>query len=255
MNPPYLISTLLQKNLRVSHGFFTRLGGVSDGLFNSLNTGRFKGDSDDNVFENRHRIANVFGKTLDDLIIVTQRHTNIVHLVDSPWQDTPPEGDALITTNPNLILSIQTADCVPILLADSEKPLVAAIHAGWKGALSGVVVNTVQKMLSMGASPETLTAAIGPCIWQDSYEVDDAYKSQFEGFDQLFKQNRPGHFLFNLPGYVEAQLKKLGIQNISPSLADTCTQQHLFFSNRRAFLNQESTFGVQLSVIKIEQKN
>jgi hypothetical protein len=251
MHPPYVLSPVLQKLPHISHGFFTRVGGVSYGLFQSLNTGRFKGDSDQMVFENRRRIAHALGGGLSNLVILTQKHTNTVHVVDSPWDHDPPHGDGLVTNTPNLILGIQTADCVPVLLADSKKPVVAAVHAGWKGALSGIVENTVTEMIRLGATPQTLVAALGPCIWQESYEVDQAYHDQFPKHSHLFSKGRSGHYYFDLQGYVMECLKTLGVSNITPSIADTCEQEHLFFSNRRAYLRQEDSFGVQLSAIKL----
>jgi YfiH family protein len=251
MSIPYFLSPALNKLPHVKHGFFTRLGGVSGDIFQSLNTGRFKGDDDANVLENRRRIAATFGQDLHNPVILTQKHTDQVFMVHGPFEGQPPEGDALITTTPNLILGVQTADCVPILLADSEKNIVGAVHAGWKGALSGIVENTVLRMIELGATPQTLVAAIGPCIWQDSYEVDTAYKAQFSKSEHLFKPGKPGHYYFDLPAYVVEKLNGLGVNQITASLANTCVQEHLFFSNRRAYLRRQGSFGVQLSVIGI----
>ncbi len=248
-----LKSPLLTKIPRISHAFTTRQGGISKGLFSTLNAAMEKGDNLADVLENRRRIADHVGGSLDQLITLRQTHSNQVIVATNAWlHPDRPEGDALITCSKNLIIGIITADCVPVLLADAEAGIIAAVHAGWKGATSHIIQNTIQKMKDLGATASKIIASIGPCIWQESYEVDQAFYENLPNDHKFFIPSiKENHWMFNLPGYVEQQLKSSGITQICSSPYNTYVEEDLFFSNRRRMHRQESTFGCSLSCIKL----
>lgn len=242
----------------LNHGFFTRRGGESTGLFQTLNLGLSKGDCPKAVIKNRERIANFFNQPLPSLCFAKQVHGNKALFIETPYDlDNPPQGDALITNIPGLIMGVQTADCVPVLLHDSEIPLVGALHGGWKGALSGIVENTIDMMVKQGAKRKTITANIGPCITQDSYEVDRKF------YDRFLKKNKRwtcffnegqqgGKYFFDLRGFIHHTLREAGVQTIHTLNQNTYSNEALFFSCRRAFHKGEKTFGNQASCIMIQ---
>jgi len=259
-----LKSSFIEKYDCFSHGFTTRQGGVSTGHFSSLNVGVFKeaerADNPDHVRENYQRIADHLGGTSDRLLTLRQIHSNHVVVVDRPWScGTPlnpnpkdrPEGDALITQTPGLIIGVVTADCVPILLADPSSQMVGVIHAGWKGAESGIIHNTVTEMVRLGAQPETLIAAIGPCIWQKSYEVSPQFYEEFSFSKSYFIPGINGHWYFDLPGFVYDQLEGEKITQISRSPANTYENPDQFFSYRRKTHLNELLYGNGFSGIMI----
>jgi YfiH family protein len=249
---PYLTSHQLQNIPYIQHGFFGRIGGVSQGYFGTLNTGLEKGDIDSHVLENRDRIADQFGLRKENLILLRQEHTNVVHKIlgSELFKREIPIGDGFVTDSPNFLLGIQTADCVPLLLADKSKPIIGAAHAGWKGAIGGVIENTVNAMVDLGSRVDNIIAAIGPCIWQDSYEVTLEFLGNFKNTPQFFKSGRDtDHHQFDLPGYVEYRLQEIGILSISSSPADTYKNSEQFFSYRRKTIRGEEKMGNQVSVI------
>ena len=252
---PYLTSSLLKEIPYLQHGFFTRVGGESSGFYATLNTGFEKGDDPEAIYENRRRICKTFDLTPEDLGLVRQEHTDIVYTITKPFpKEATPVGDALITTTPNLLIGVQTADCVPILLADKTKPLVAAVHSGWKGAVGGVIESTINSMKEQGAKTENIVAALGPCIWQESYEVSQEFFDNLKGSEQFFKSGkRQGHYQFDLPGYVINCLKAAGVSKVAPSMANTFPDEENFFSFRRKTLTKADHFGNQISVICIKQ--
>ena len=251
---PYLTSSVLEEIPYLQHGFFTRVGGESSGVYGTLNTGLEKGDDPEAVYENRRRICEIFGLTPENLGLVRQEHTDVVHTITKPFsKEEIPVGDALITTTPNVLIGVQTADCVPILLADKSQPMVAAIHSGWKGAVGGVIERTIQSMKEQGAKEENLVEALGPCIWQESYEVSQEFLDNLKGSERFFKTGkRPKHYQFDLPGYVINRLNDAGIKKVSPSLADTFADEGRFFSFRRKTLTNAGNFGNQISAICIK---
>lgn len=227
--------------------FYTRQGGVSQGFFASLNVSAHKGDPFENICENRRRICNDVGISPPQLITLNQTHSDIIITVKEPLTETT-EGDALATQTAGLLLGIQTADCVPILLADTASPWISAIHAGWKGARSGIIQKTVAQLENQGVKTRNIIAAIGPCIWQESYEVTEEFYERFP--PSFFKvSTQPQRWYFDLPGYVTACLKEAGVNTIIPSPANTFTDETRFFSNRRHFVRQEENFGGFLSTI------
>ena len=247
---PYMKAPPLTTIKGLSHGFFTRQGGVSQGDFASLNAAREKGDDQEHVRENRRRIAESLGFDVRKLITVRQVHSADVLVVDRPFEGDVPEADALITSTPGLLIAVLTADCVPVLLSTQEGDMVAVIHAGWRGAVGGILVRTIEKMKSKGA--KQIVAASGPCIWQDSYEVSQAFYDNLPHAVSYFKPgNRPHHWQFDLPGYVMGRLQAVGIIAIVPSLGNTYTDANRFFSFRRKTILGEADFGCFLSGIGI----
>jgi YfiH family protein len=242
----------------VRHGFFTRDGGVSDGLFTSLNVGFGSGDAPEKVSENRARAMAALDLPADRLVTCFQIHSPEVVVVDEPWRrEDNPRADAMVTRRRGLALGILTADCAPILLADPAASVIGAAHAGWRGALTGVIDATVQAMVRLGAAPQRIRAAIGPCIAQRSYEVGPEFPAPFlacqPGNDDFFAPaRRAGYFLFDLPGYVERRLGDCRIGSIQRAPCDTLAEATRFFSYRRACLNGEGDYGRGLSAIVLE---
>ncbi len=243
----------------INHGFFTRQGGHSTGLYDSFNVSLSKGDSPQNTLKNREKIANFFEQPLANICFLKQVHGNAPLVITEPYEAiSPPEADALITTIPGLVLSIQTADCVPILLYDPQGPLIAAIHGGWKGLLSGIIERTLEMIQLNSASLQTIIASIGPCIAQDSYEVDQEIFDQFQGQNSDFKSffrkgNSKEKYQFDLQGLAQHKLRQANIQNIDLIPQDTYTNEDLLFSCRRAAHKGEKSFGNQASCIVIKK--
>lgn len=194
------------------------------------------------------------GLPFERLSILTQIHSNMVHVVEETALPRGLEGDAMVTRTPGMALGILTADCVPVLFCDAAAGVVGAAHAGWKGALTGVLENTLAAMQKLGARIADVEVAIGPCIRQKSYEVGPEYQAQFVKEDAgsaafFIPSAKTGHWYFDLPGYVVARLKRSFITIIHDTAEDTCTQPERFFSCRRAFLKGEQGFGNGLSVV------
>ncbi|MBF0663958.1 MAG: polyphenol oxidase family protein, partial [Brevundimonas sp.] len=200
----------------VRHGFFTRGGGVSTGLYDSLNTGVGSSDDPAAVAENRRRVAAHLGGAPDDLAACYQIHSAVARVAEAGWKGERPEGDASVTAVPGVICAVLTADCAPVLMADPEAGVVGAAHAGWKGALGGIVHSTVAAMEALGARPARMVAVVGPCIAQASYEVGADYQDRFEHHDpgsgRFFAPGAaPDKRQFNLPGYVLWRLELAGV--------------------------------------------
>ncbi|GMM91719.1 peptidoglycan editing factor PgeF [Qipengyuania sp. MTN3-11] len=189
------------------------------------------------------------------LVIAKQVHSAHVLRVEEPWpEDRAPQADALVTDRPGLVLGVVTADCAPVLLADDEARVVGAAHAGWRGAHGGIVANTVAAMEELGARPERIVAAIGPCIARASYEVDETFRKKFgEGDDRFFVDGRAGHFQFDLAGYVAARLRDAGVGHVDMLARDTYAEEESFCSYRRATHRGEPTGGRQISLIGLRQ--
>ena len=242
----------------IQHGFMTRQGGVSAGVFSSLNCGYGSGDDGANVRENRQRAAAHLGLGADDLATLYQVHSAEVREVEAPWPvDNRPEADALVTRTPGIGLGILTADCVPVLFADPQARVVGAAHAGWKGALGGVVGNTVDALERLGADRGRILVAIGPCIHQASYEVGpelrDAFVEQDEAHARFFKpSNREGHYQFDLAGYVRYQAERMAVAGVEDVGCDTYPDDERFFSYRRTTHRAESDYGRGISIIALE---
>ena len=240
-------------NLGVLHGFLGRRGGVSAGELAGLNVGFGSGDDRDAIAENRARaVAAVLPGA--ELATVHQIHSaNVVH-VERPWpQDERPHADAMVTDRPGLLLGILTADCAPVLLADSDAGVVGAAHAGWRGALAGVTDSVIGAMEDLGARRERIAAAVGPCIGRDSYEVDEAFRAKFLhadlGNQRFFAAGPAGKPHFDLGGYVAERLKSAGIASVGALGLDTYADADRFFSYRRATHHGEADYGRQISMI------
>ncbi len=249
--------SLLNDLSGIRHGFFTRTGGVSEGVYESLNCGYGSGDDRENVTQNRRRAMSSLDQENAALLTVRQEHSNQVKVVVQPWsQDQAPVADAMVTNKQNLALGILTADCSPVLLADIDAGVIGAAHAGWKGALCGVIEATIEKMTELGARPDNIAAAIGPTIAQRSYEVGPEFKERFQNDDganeELFRKSATdGHFLFDLAEYICRRLRTAGVKAIVRAPHDTCREDDRFFSFRRSCLKGEDDYGRELSIIVI----
>jgi purine-nucleoside/S-methyl-5'-thioadenosine phosphorylase / adenosine deaminase len=242
---------------RIHHAFFTREGGVSEGVCASLNCGFTANDDAKRVGENRARAMRALGIAPEALVTAKQVHGAEALIVEEKWPaSNPPKADALVTRVPGLALGILSADCVPVLLHDAAAGVIGAAHAGWRGALSGVVEAAVAAMEELGAQPARMACAIGPAIAQQSYEVGPEFPRQFLAHDPgnaafFVPAPKPGHFLFDLKGYVARRLKALHIERIAVSPADTAADAARFFSYRRSCLKGELGHGLGLSTIAL----
>jgi YfiH family protein len=259
MSDPTTLPTLQSPLLEaagVRHAFFTRQGGVSKGLYDSLNVGPGSGDDPAAVAENRRRAAAHFGQDEVALTTCHQVHSALARRAERPWGAERPEADGVVTATPGVICGALAADCAPIMFADPEAGVVAAAHAGWKGALTGVVAATVSEMQALGARPKRIIAAVGPCIAQASYEVGQEYYDRFVDADRAYAGFfRPGaaadKYMFDLPGFVLGRLAAAGVGRAEALFRDTCAEPDLFFSNRRAFKQGETDYGRLLSAVML----
>jgi hypothetical protein len=245
----------------VRHGFFGRIGGVSDGLYASLNCGPGSGDARANVIENRRRVREALGAAT--LVTLGQVHSPNVITVTKPWEigNDPaedklriPPGDAMVTAVRGIALGILTADCAPVLFVDEDAGVIGAAHAGWKGAVGGVIANTVAAMETLGARRACIAAAIGPCIAQANYEVGPEFHDRFleenGSFARFFvPAERPSHLRFDLAGFVADRLAVAGVDRIETLGACTYARPADFFSFRRATHRGESDYGREISAI------
>ena len=235
------------------HGFLGRTGGVSTGELAGLNVGYGSGDDRDAIDENRQRaIAAVLPGA--ELATVHQVHSAEAVHVERPWpQDQRPHADAMVTDRPGLLLGILTADCAPVLLADAEAGVIGAAHAGWRGALAGVTDATLAAMEKLGARRERIAAAVGPCIAQPSYEVDEGFRTRLIETDiansRFFAEGPWGKPHFDLGGYVAHRLKSAGIAEVEMLSLDTYADADRFYSYRRATHAGEADYGRQASLI------
>ena len=242
----------------IRHGFFTRQGGVSDGIYASLNCGLGSNDDPEKVAQNRARIALHLKSSSPVVLTPYQVHSNQAVVVDEPFPtgEPPPRGDALVTRTPGLVIGILTADCGPVLFADRKAGVVAAAHAGWRGAVGGILQATVAAMENLGARRDHIDAAIGPCINQLNYEVGPEFREQFlkksseyERFFQIPSGQTKEHF--DLPGFIEAELAQLGLNSTESQAACTYADESQFFSFRRTTHKNEPDYGRQISAISV----
>jgi YfiH family protein len=239
----------------VRHGFFTRRGGVSGDIYASLNVGLGSSDDPAAVAENRRRCAAHFGAS--EVVTAYQVHSPDAVIVGGPWQGEPPQADAVVTAAIGVVCGALSADCAPILLADPKARVVAAAHAGWKGALTGVAESAIARMESLGADRGRLVAVVGPCIGPASYEVGPEFRDRFTAQDAAYATfftpaAAAGKHMFDLPAFVLARLRAAGVQTCDWVGHDTCAEESLFFSNRRAFKAGEPDYGRLLSAIMLE---
>lgn len=239
----------------VAHGFLGRRGGVSSGTCSGLNVGLGSADDRESIVENRRRAVAAVAPGAA-LVTVHQVHSaDALYVAAAHADDARPRADAMVADRPGLALGILTADCAPVLLADREAGIVAAAHAGWKGALGGVVEATVAEMERRGATRSRIAAAVGPCIARRSYEVDDGFLRRFAqadpGNERFFGLGREGHHQFDLEGFVLARLAASGLTRIEALGEDTYSQPDRFFSYRRATHKGEPDYGRQISLIAL----
>lgn len=239
----------------IRHGYMTRHGGVSDGIYASLNCGIGSNDDPERVRENRRRVLQLVDLPAATLLTAYQVHSPDVLVVEEAWREGQrPKVDGLVTRCVGLAIAASSADCVPILFADPEARIVGAAHAGWRGAIGGVLQATVKQMCALGAKVERIRAGVGPCIGAASYEVGPEFPAPFlaqdPGHASLFRPSkRAGHYMFDLESYVTGQLATLKLAEIEVAHRDTCAEPQTFFSYRRSVLNNEPDYGRHVSVI------
>ena len=249
--PVFLRSELLSP---LRHGFFTRIGGVSEGPYASLNCSMSTGDAPEALRENRRRVAHAMGVEADQLLGITQVHGDAVATVVEPWRPGEgPRADALVTDRPGLALGVITADCAPVLFADRARTIVGAAHAGWRGAAGGILEETIAAMRRLGAGE--ITVVVGPCIARESYEVGPELRQAVVSAgtlphpDRFFEPGRDDRLQFDLPGYCLARLRACGIEEVEALGCDTRTDAARFFSHRRRTLSGGGPIGHQISVV------
>ncbi|MCR4265766.1 peptidoglycan editing factor PgeF [Nitratireductor sp. ZSWI3] len=256
--PEPLRSPLLDDARRngIRHGFFTRAGGASEGLYRGLNVGLGSGDRRETVLENRRRVAEWLGVEPQNLVTVHQVHSPDVVTVREAFGDKRPQADALVTDRPGLALGALAADCGPVLFADGQARVIGAAHAGWKGALTGVLENTIAAMERLGAERSRILAVLGPSISQENYEVGPEFVDRFTAADAdnrrwFSPSDKAGHALFDLNGYTVARLAGAGV---TAEFVGRCTyaEEDHFYSYRRATHRGETDYGRQISAIVLE---
>ena len=252
------VEFLTAESLRLpglAHGFFTRLGGVSRGVYASLNAGVGSRDAPEAVTENRARAAAALGVEPDCLALPYQIHSPDAVAVSAPWSpDARPRCDAVVTATPGLALGVTGADCGMILFADERAHVIGAAHAGWKGALAGVIEAAVAAMEKLGARRGDITAALGPCIGPESYEVGPEFVAAFaaasgDSARHFAPSRRAGHSMFNLNAYIAERASRAGIGGFEDLGLDTYADERRFFSYRRATHRDEPDYGRLMSVI------
>ena len=238
----------------VRHGFFTREGGVSTGIYAGLNCGVGSNDAPENVAENRRRVAVSLGAEPEALTSLYQVHSADVITIDEPLSGERPKADAMVSKTPGIALGVLSADCAPILFSDRTNGVIGAAHAGWRGALAGVAVNVITKMEALGAKRETMKAAIGPCISQAAYEVGPEFVDTFLESDpenvRFFGQGKGDRAQFNLPGFLLSKLAEAGVE---AEWTGHCTYSDpdRFFSYRRNTHDGLSDYGRLIAAITL----
>jgi YfiH family protein len=239
----------------IAHAFFTREGGVSEGIYASLNGGAGSADDPARVAENRKRMAAAVGAR--ELVTCYQVHSADAVLATGPWpRGAGPRADAIVTKTPGLAIAVAVADCAPVLFADAEARVIGVAHAGWKGALSGVIEAAVARMEEQGAARERITAAIGPLIRQESYEVGAEFVARFRAADEscarfFAPSTRPDHAQFDLAGFLRARLVEAGVHLTEDLGLDTYADATRFFSYRRSVHRREPDYGRLIAAITL----
>jgi len=247
-------STELKKFKNIKHCFFSRKNGVSTGLYKSLNCGLGSDDKKENVTKNLEFVAKNIGCKKQSLITLNQKHTNqIIHFESKDSIKNKLHGDGIITGLKNIAIAVLTADCVPILFYDPNKEIIACVHAGWKGALNGIIKNTVMKFRELNTNSANLIAIVGPCIEKRNYKVRNDLIGKFTKKDKnnakfFYKVSEENH-TFDLRGFVNQEISKLNIKNIENIELDTFSEENLFYSYRRSQSNNEKDYGRCISVI------
>lgn len=255
--PQYIQSNTLLRQSGIRHAFFARGGGVSQGIYESLNAGIGSRDAPDKVRENRARMATALGVAPTHLVTCYQVHSPDVIVAEQPWtRENSPRADAIVTRVPGLAIGVSTADCGPVLFADGEAGVIGAAHAGWKGALTGVLEATVTAMEKLGAARARIVAALGPMIRQSNYEVGAEFVERFMAADDrnaryFAPATRPGHAMFDLPRYIRSRLERAEIKSVEDLGVCTYADPARFFSYRRTTHLAESDYGRHVNAIAI----
>ncbi len=256
--PEPITSHLLERacaDSNIRHGFFTRLGGVSEGIYSGLNVGLGSDDQPQHIVENRNRVCHWFKQPPGQLVTSHQIHSTTVVTVEEPFSADRPKADAIVTGTPGLVIGVLTADCGPILFADPQAGVVGAAHAGWRGALDGVAECTIEQMEKLGATRSHILACVGPSISGANYEVGPEFIDRFVELDPgstafFTPSERDGHHLFDLQNYT---LNRLILAGVTAHGSGHCTyaDEEKFFSYRRTTHNKEPDYGRQISAISI----
>jgi len=252
-----LQATSLATLARIRHAFFTRSGGVSQGVYGSLNGGVGSNDAPEKVAENRARMAAALGVKPDRLLTAFQIHSPDVVVADEPWTgEDRPRADAIVTRVPRLAIGVSTADCGPLLFADSEAGVIGAAHAGWRGALTGVIEATIAAMEGLGADRSRITAALGPTIRQPNYEVGPEFEERFLAADPgnarfFSRSHRQGHAMFDLAGYITERVARADVTQFEDLGLCTYAEPERFFSYRRTTQNGELDYGRHVNAIAL----
>jgi YfiH family protein len=252
-----LQAAILAPLANVRHAFFTRSGGVSPGVYASLNGGVGSNDRPENVAENRARMAAILGVSPARLLTAYQIHSSDVVVAEEPWtRDTRPRADAIVTRVPRLAIGVSTADCGPLLLGDGDARVIGAAHAGWRGALTGVIEATVTAMERLGADRKTMAAALGPTIRQPNYEVGPEFVERFLSADAanarfFAASQKSAHAMFDLAGYIGARVRRAGITQFEDLGLCTYAEPDRFFSYRRTTHNDETDYGRHINAIAL----
>tara|TARA_B100001057_G_scaffold185085_1_gene185785 strand:+ start:1171 stop:1929 length:759 start_codon:yes stop_codon:yes gene_type:complete len=250
-----IISKKLSKFKKIRHGFFNRAGGKSTGIYKSLNCGPGSGDKKKNVIKNLSIVKNKICKNSKDIYLLHQTHSNkFIFLNKFPQNSKKLKADAIITNVVKLPIAVLTADCAPILLYDKHKNMIAAIHAGWKGAFKGIVSKVINFMIKKGCKKNHITAVVGPCISQRSYNVREDFKKKFlrkNKKNSVFFKSKKNILYFDLSNYIRLQLKLMNISKIDVINIDTFDKKNNFFSARRSLTSNHGYYGRNISLIMI----
>ena len=249
-------SKKLSNQLKINHGFFNNIGGKSTGIYKSLNCGSGTNDKKKNIKANLRFVKNKISKNSKNIFLVNQVHSNRFVYINRNYifRKKKIKADAIITDQKKLPIAVLTADCVPILLYDNKRNMIAAIHAGWKGAFKGIIKRVINFMLKKGCQKNSITAAIGPCIRQNNYNVKEDFKKKFlkkSLQNKIFFKNRKKTIFFDLPNFIKSQLKSNKILNIDTINIDTFIKKNNFFSARRSLGLKHDDYGRNISIIMI----
>jgi len=247
-------SEKLKKFRNLKHCFFSRRNGVSKGCYESLNCGSGSDDKKENISKNLELVARKITCRKESLITLNQKHTNqVIHFDNEKSVKNKLVGDAIVSEVKNIGIGILTADCAPIFFYDHKKKIIGCVHAGWKGALKGIIRNTVKKFNELNSNNNDLIAVVGPCIDKKNYEVKtdffEKFISQDKNNENFFKKTNGEKYVFNLRGFINKELSDLNIKNIDNIEMDTFSEREYFYSYRRSRLNREQDYGRCISVI------
>ena len=248
-------SKKLSKISNLKHGFFNSNGGISKNIYRSLNCGPGSKDKLSNVKKNLEIVKKRIKKSAKDIFLLNQIHSNKFIYIDEKYQyKSKPKVDAVITNQKNLPIAILTADCAPVLICDHQTKMIAAVHAGWRGAYKGIVDRVIKFMIKKGSKPQNITAVIGPSISIDNYEVQSDFKNKFlkkDSRNKIFFREKNKRLYFDLSNYVKSILLKNKIKNIEKIKIDTFDLKNKFFSARRALSLKHNDYGRNISIIML----